>query len=353
MVAGTDLGRREVPLEQIVFDTFGAGDLTLAGADDRRVTELRDAIIPLNEPRYVSTGEAAPDLSDDDLVLGFVAADGSAWAHPHRILNFHEIVNAELGGQPIVVTFCPLCRSGAVYSRSVDLGAGPEVLDFGNTSALYQNDLVMYDRQTLSYWWQVRGRAVVGALTGVELRVLASSTTTWGRWRREHPDSSVLSFETGYRVDYGRDPFAGYRDAVNAGRTPFPVAPEFLTDDRLDPATPVVVAVASGSPWAVPLDTGGRRVVALPPVDDRAEIVVVVSGPDSVVFESPDPGGPGSGLRWEGDRLVDDRGNTWNLAGLAVDGPDAGIELAQFPSRNQLWFSAVAAFPAIEVVGRD
>ena len=117
VVAGTDLGHREVPLEQIVFDTFGAGDLTRAEADDPTGTELRDAIIPPTEPRYVSIAEAAPDLSDDDLVLGFVAADGSAWAHPHRILDFHEIVKAELGGQPIVVTFCSLCRSGTVYSR--------------------------------------------------------------------------------------------------------------------------------------------------------------------------------------------------------------------------------------------
>ncbi|HEC11616.1 MAG TPA: DUF3179 domain-containing protein, partial [Acidimicrobiales bacterium] len=350
VVAGTDLGRSEVPLDDIVFDTFGAGELTLAEADDRRVEELRDAIVPLVDPGYVTAEQSTGLLADDDLVLGYVAADGSAWAHPHRILNFHEIVETELAGEPVVVTFCPLCRSGAVYSRTVDLGAGPEVLNFGNTSALYQNDLVMFDRQTLSYWWQVRGRAVVGALTGVELEVLASSTTTWGRWRAEHPDSRVLSFDTGYRVDYGRDPFAGYPEAVDAGRTPFPVAPEFLTDGRLPSGAPVVVVATAGGTWAVPVDTGVRAVVALPPEAEDTEALVVVDGPDSVVLEPPSSGDPGSGLRWEAGRLVDDRGSRWDLSGHAVSGPNRGSELNQVPSRNQLWFSAVAAFPGIVVV---
>ncbi len=350
VVAGTDLGRREVLLTDIVFDTFGAGDLTLADADDRRILELRDAIVPLTDPRYVTVAEAASSLSDDDLILGHVAADGTAWGYPHRILNYHEIVDTDVGGEPVVVTFCPLCRSGVVYSRSVDLVGGTETLDFGNTSALYQNDLVMFDRQTHSYWWQARGRAVVGTLTGVELEVLPSSTTTWRRWRREHPDSSILSFDTGYRIDYGRDPFAGYGAAVDAGRTPFPVAPEFLSDDRLSSGAPVVVVGTDTGVWAVPVDVDGRSVVELPPAAAKVEALVVVDGPDSVVLRPSRPGEPGDGLRWDRDRLVDDRGNLWDLSGRVLSGPDERAEMVQVPSRNQLWFSAVAAFPDIAVV---
>ncbi len=127
------------------FDTFDGGSVRLSDSTPELRARLLDEIPPIDNPVY-ETRENADWLSDDDLILGYVAGD-QPYAYPFRILNFHEIVNDELDRIPVLVSYCPLCRSAIVYDRRVD-GA---LLTFGNTSALYQSDLVMVDRQTSSY----------------------------------------------------------------------------------------------------------------------------------------------------------------------------------------------------------
>ena len=218
-VAGTDLTRAEVPLELVIFDTFDGGSLPLTEASEAEVEALLDAIPPIDRPTY----ERDPAwLNDDDLVLAMVDDSGQAWAWPHRILNLHEIVNDTIDGVPVLVSFCPLCRSGVVYDRRLDTGAGqPTTLSFGNTSALYENDMVMVDRQTKTYWWQVRGLGIVGELSGLELAVLPSETRRWSSWIAEHPETFVLTRESGGRL-YDTDPFVRYPEIVDQGtqRTP-------------------------------------------------------------------------------------------------------------------------------------
>ncbi len=173
-----------------MFDTFGstpARFVRLDQASDELILRLRDAIAPVLNPVY-GDADALPWLGDDDLIIGYESGD-DAFAYPINILNFHEIVNDTIGGVPVLVTYCPLCFSGVVFSRVVD----GEVLTFGNTSALYQSDLVMYDHQSGSYWFQVGGEAVVGARTGAHLTALASTTMTWGEWRGFHPTTSTQS----------------------------------------------------------------------------------------------------------------------------------------------------------------
>lgn len=119
-----------------------------------QIRSLRDRIRPIDEPRYGSPDEL-PWLEDGDLVVGYVA-DGEAYAYPVKVLNFRELVKDELGGRPVVVTYCPLCGSGVVYDRR----AADRTLLFGNTSALYEADLVMFDHETGSYWFQVAGEAI-------------------------------------------------------------------------------------------------------------------------------------------------------------------------------------------------
>ena len=141
VVAGTDLGRHTVPLEQVLFDTFDGGMLPLSQATEAQVLRLRDAIRPVWNPRYDSVQEAGRWLAPEDLLVAYVAG-GAALAYPVRILNFHEIVNETVDGVPILISYCPLCGSGIVYDRRLD---GRELV-FGNTSALYESDMVMYDR---------------------------------------------------------------------------------------------------------------------------------------------------------------------------------------------------------------
>ena len=172
-----------VPIEDVVFDTFRGGFMRLSDADSKSIERLRDVIKPIYEPKYDPV-EKGDWLSDSDLVLGYVGPDsGNAFAYPVKMLNLHEIVNDVIDGTPVLISYCPLCASGVVYDRRL----GEDVLLFGNTSALYQSDLVMYDHQTGSYWFQVLGEAIVGPLSGQRLTMLPSVTAEWGRWKQLYP----------------------------------------------------------------------------------------------------------------------------------------------------------------------
>lgn len=137
-----DLSAHTVPLDEIYFDTFDGGAVPLSESTSELRARLLHAIPPIDDPIYddVTAGDW---LNPDDPVLGYVAG-GQAYAYPFKILNYHEIVNDVLDGSPVLISFCPLCRSAIVYDRRVD----GEVLSFGNTSALYESDMVMVDRGT-------------------------------------------------------------------------------------------------------------------------------------------------------------------------------------------------------------
>lgn len=203
----------------------------------------KDAIIPLDFPSYVSAREVNW-LKDDDIVLG-VSFEEDARAYPALILNWHEIVNEKIGGREVVITYCPLCRSGIVFDRHLD----GRVLTFGNTGALYESDLVMYDRETQSFWYQVGGRSIKGPLEGKMLSILPSLLTTWQEWRRIHPETKVLSRNTGYQRDYQSDQYRGY-DSPNSPPS-FPVS---RTDNRLPPKTKIVGVLIGDSAKAYPLE---------------------------------------------------------------------------------------------------
>lgn len=335
----------DVDLADVHFDTFDGGSVPLSEASPELVERLRDQIPPIHRPRYVRVS-AVDHLEADDLVLGYVTDAGEAFAYPARILNFHEIVNEEIDGVPLVVTYCPLCRSGVVYDRRLD----DVELTFGNTSALHDADLVMYDHQTNSYWWQVAGRAIVGDLTGAELDVLPSSTTTWADWIDRYPHSWVLSFDTGHDRPYERvHPFAGYRAQVNRGRFPFPVDEEAAGDDRLDAAEEVLGVVIEDEARAYPLRTLGDAVVN----DELGGVPLLVisraEGPTGTVFDRRVDGDPLTFEVRDGAVVDEETGSTWTVDGLASDGPLEGTQLEALPSRFSFWFAFVASFPEATV----
>ncbi len=234
-----------VALSDVVFDTFVyGGAIPLSEADANTVVRLFDAIRPIDAPVYES-GDTVDWLPPDDLVVGFVDPEGSAWAYPVRILNSREIVNDELGGLPVVITYCPLCGSGVVYGRDL----GERTLSFSNTSALHENDMVMVDRETGTYWWQVAGEGIVGTLTGETLPLLASQTTTFERWLEQYPETWVMERQGGRLPS---DSFADYDETLDAGRTPFPVSGGVLDDGRLAPSARVILVELNGErrAWA-------------------------------------------------------------------------------------------------------
>jgi hypothetical protein len=164
----------------------------------------RDGIPALDHPAFTSAAEADRILKPKDVVLGVEFA-GVAKAYPVRILNWHEVLNDDVGEEPILVSWCPLCESGVVYDSRAD----GRRLTFGVSGRLYKRNLLLYDHETDSLWSQIAGKAVTGPLAGTSLRLLPVTVTTWVSWKRDHPATLVLSFQTGFRPDYSRDP---YRD---------------------------------------------------------------------------------------------------------------------------------------------
>ena len=175
----------------------------------------RDGIPALDRPRFVAAA-AADFLGDDDRVLGLLH-NGRAKAYPIAILNWHEVVNDRFGSRPVAITYCPLCGTGAAFAAE----AGERRLKFGVSGLLYNSDVLLYDRETESLWSQLRMQAISGPAKGQRLQPLPLNHTTWRAWRAEHPDTLVLSTDTGFQRDYGRDPYAGYSGAYSLY---FPVA---------------------------------------------------------------------------------------------------------------------------------
>jgi len=181
----------------------------------------RDGIPAIDRPRFV--GIAAAGLAPNDPVIGLVI-DGTARAYPLAIMIWHEIVNDTLGDTPVAVTYCPLCNAAIVFDRRV---AG-RVLDFGVTGMLRNSDLVMYDRQSESWWQQFTGEAIVGAMTGARLKIAPARLESFAQFSARAPDGLVLAPPNGPKP-YGQTPYAGYDSAAQPflydGAPPRGIAP--------------------------------------------------------------------------------------------------------------------------------
>jgi hypothetical protein len=205
----------------------------------------KDGIPPIDEPRFLRVDEV-DFLAEREPVVELVL-DGEARAYPLQILTWHEIVNDEVGGTPVAVTFCPLCNTAIAFDRRLR----GRTLDFGTTGKLRNSDLVMYDRQTESWWQQFGGEALVGHYSGARLRELPARIASWGEFARRHPGGRVLSRGTGHDRPYGENPYQGYDDV---DRPPlFPVANS--DDDRLPPKERVVFVERGNESVAVPFST--------------------------------------------------------------------------------------------------
>ncbi len=206
----------------------------------------KDGIPALNRPRFTSVTAASRFLEAREPVIE-LAVNGDVRAYPLQILIWHEIANDRVGGTPVAVTFCPLCNTTIVFDRRL----GGRVLDFGTTGNLRNSDLVMYDRQTETWWQQFGGDAVVGALAGQKLRKLPARIVAWEDFEREHPGGKVLSRNTGYGRSYGENPYAGY-DSVDSP----PFFPAAGADDkRLLPKERVVFIERGDEQVVVPFAT--------------------------------------------------------------------------------------------------
>lgn len=196
----TDGVRHSIPLNEIL--SGGPG---------------KDGIPSIDEPSFLSVPDANEFLDDSDPGIGLTVG-GESRFYPYRILVWHEIVNDTIQGKPVLVTYCPLCATGIVFDRRVN----GEEQEFGVSGRLWQSNLLMYNRSTgsrqaaagdakdESLWSQVLGEAVVGVNTGERLSIIPSDIIRWSEWVAAHPDTKVLSQDTGAVRNYGRDPYGDY-----------------------------------------------------------------------------------------------------------------------------------------------
>ena len=164
----------------------------------------RDGIPSLDSPKFLTSKESN-FLHAEDRILGIVI-DQQARAYPIKILNWHELVNDQIGGQSFMITYCPLCGSGVAFSSQVK----GEKLVFGVSGLLYNSDVLLYDRSTDSLWSQILRKGVSGKFSGVQLKQLPLAHTTWKAWKKKYPDTRVLSTQTGFSRNYNSNPYQGY-----------------------------------------------------------------------------------------------------------------------------------------------
>lgn len=330
----TDFSQHSVPYEELA-DGF----------------PWRDAIPPLDHPKFVAIKEAEPWLEDREPVIAF-ALKGEARAYPIQVLIWHEVVNDVVVGEPVVVTFCPLCNTAFAFSRVLD----GTTYDFGVSGKLRYSDLVMWDRQTESWWQQATGEAIVGALTGRRLSFLPATMVSWGQFKAAYPQGKVLSRETGFSRDYGFNPYPGYDD-INQ--------PPFLffgpNDVRLSPMERVVSVLLEGEAVAYPFSVLKQKQVVTDVVAGRSIVVFYSRGTASpldreeipegrdigaaAVFESV-VGGHALTFIWDGKSFRDrETGSTWDLTGRATSGPLQGQQLTQVLHGNPFWFAWAAFQP--------
>ena len=257
----------------------------------------RDGVPALDAPLFHAGAERDGKIKAGDRVLG-VHYNGVSKAYPIDILDHHEIVNDSFGDTPMTVTFCPLCGTGMVFYAEVD----GEVLNFGVSGLIYNSDLLLYDRNTLSLWSQLMKTAVTGPLAGSKLTQVPAQYTTWEGWQQQYPESLLLSRETGHLRDYDKVMYEEYR------RLPMVLYSTGHQDLRIPAKT-----------WVVGIDVGGAA-LALPFEQlDQLQAPLEIAVGDSKVT-----------VQWDRDAAV----------ARAFD--SEGKEL---PATAAYWFAWVAFYP--------
>jgi len=316
----------------------------------------KDGIPAIDNPKYVSIADADLWLKPVEPVVS-VEVDGQGRAYPIQVLMWHEIVNDTLNGQPLSVTFCPLCNTAIAFKRAVD----DQILDFGTTGRLQFSNLIMYDRQTESWWQQATGEAIVGELLGTQLEFHPAIIVSWESFKSEYPNGDVLSKDTGYGRNYGRNPYVGYDDINNV---PFLYlgAP---TPNELPAIARVLTIDLNGEAVAYPYDilkevhiindtVGGEEIV----VFWQAGVASALN--TSEVAAGRDVGSGAAFSRSVGDQILTftfdnndlkdkETNSTWNIFGEAIDGDLKGTELSPVISINHFWFSWAAFKPETKI----
>ena len=321
----------------------------------------KDGIPSIDNPKFDNVDEAGQWVNPLEPVI-VVNLEGDAKAYPLQILIYHEIVNDKMNGVPITVTFCPLCNASIVFDRRYE----GEVLDFGTTGLLRMSDLVMYDRQSESWWQQFSGKAIVGSYVGSELGRIPSSIVSFESFQKGYPRGQVLNKDTGFDRPYGRNPYSGYDD-IN--QSPFLFRGEI--DNRLPPMERVLSVTIGDGNKIYPLTTlssikllndsfKSTPISIFAPsellsvldssviANSRKIAEVTVWNRNSNAYETP------LSFHIEDGLIRDDQtGSSWNVLGKAVDGPLMDTQLQPVDSGVHFAFAWLAFNPDSEIYSAE
>jgi len=312
-----------------------------------RLDEIRwggvkqDGIPPLRNPKMVSADEA-DYLRDDNIVFG-LEVNGDVRAYPKRILAWHEMFVDTVGGVEIAGVYCTLC--GTVIPYKTQLSGVDYRL--GTSGFLYRSNKLMYDKATQSLWSTVRGVPVVGPLVdkGIQLEYIGIVTTTWGEWKRRHPNTTVLSLSTGHRRNY--DEGAAYKNYFATDRLMFNTP---FQDDRLKNKQEVLALTFPASPneqLAIDTDFLNKNILYKDKVGRQKLIVLTDKTGANRVYDPKDV----NLISYDGDStVIDDVGNKWTLNEGELKAVDQQNALTRLPHRRAFWFGWHAAFPDTRLV---
>lgn len=346
----TDFSRVEVNLDEVIRGCPGPD--CIPPLDAEGATSIPGERGGQAKFVTIAAADVAPQMP-----VAAVVVNGEARAYPLHILTWHEIVNDTLGGIPVAVTFCPLCNTAISFDRRV----GAETLDFGVSGNLRNSDLIMWDRQTHSWWQQATGEGIVGTHAGVLLKVLPTSIISYQDFTAAYPGALVLSEDTGFAREYGINPYEGYD---SSGSQPFLF--DGKIDDRLDAlervatieheeeflalpfsalsTTSVANVSVGGAPFAVFWTAGTTSALGAASIASSRDVGA------AVVF---DPRVDGQSLTFtksgEGSFRDDQTGSTWTITGRATGGSLAGKQLAAAAHTTQFWFAWAAFHPGTKI----
>ena len=203
----------------------------------------KDGIPPIDDPQFSPVAKINDIGAQEPVITLHSDKTGAARAYPLRVLMWHEIVNDEFEGTPVTVTFCPLCNAAIVFDRRIK----GKTLDFGTTGLLRNSDLVMYDRQTQSWWQQFTGQSIVGAMMGTQLKMIPARIESFENYKKRFPKGEVLVPSNDSFRNYGGNPYASY----DTMQRPFLFTGELPKD--INPMARVIVFEADGKKRAISL----------------------------------------------------------------------------------------------------
>ncbi len=348
------------PTSEIISEDNSDDDMG-DGSEDATDVDTESWLIPVNEVfgggpgkdgiPAISNPKFKPDstitfLSDDDLVIG-VKFEGQLRTYAHLILDWHEIVNDNLGQRYFALTYCPLTGSAIAWDRNL----GGEVTTFGVSGLLYNSNLIPYDRATGSNWSQMKLLCVQGENRGQVAGTFRIVETTWKTWREMYPGADVMTTDTGYSRSYGFYPYGSYR---TSDYLLFPVSQD---DSRLPKKERVIGLMVGDQAKVYRLGAFADSVNAINDVFQGETVVAAGSRTDNLMViyhrQLPD----GTVLTFtplQGQLPVvmkDNEGTTWDIFGRAVSGPRSGAELTATRSYIAYWFAWATFFPSAQIYG--